>query len=148
MPYRTILLAYDGTVEGRRALQEGAEVAKQLKAKTHLLAVVADDAGAALAHAAAAAEPMERTQFYQGTLNDGVKFLKGEGLEATGHLVHGDPVAEIVKLAERIKADLVVVGHRERGPVARWWNTPTSMSLLDKLDCSVLIGMKQGPARP
>ncbi|HSC46457.1 MAG TPA: universal stress protein, partial [Gammaproteobacteria bacterium] len=66
---------------------------------------------------------------------------------STGHLVHGDPVAEIVKLAERVKADLVVVGHRERGPVARWWNTPTSMSLLDKLDCSVLIGMKQGPTR-
>ena len=148
MPYRTILLAYDGTMEGRRALQEGAEVAKRLKAKTHLLAVVADDAGAAMAQAAAGAAPMERTQFYQGTLNEGVKFLKNEGLDATGHLVHGDPVAEIVKLAERIKADLVVVGHRERGPVARWWNTPTSMSLLDKLDCSVLIGMKQGPTGP
>ncbi|HSC48521.1 MAG TPA: universal stress protein, partial [Gammaproteobacteria bacterium] len=89
MPYRTILLAYDGTVEGRRALQEGAEVAKRLQAKTHLLAVVADDAGAAIAQAVAAAAPMERTQFYQGTLNDGVKYLEGEGLEATGHLVHG-----------------------------------------------------------
>jgi nucleotide-binding universal stress UspA family protein len=148
MPYRTILLAYDGTAEGRRALQEGAEVAKHLKAKTHLLAVVADDAGAAMAQAGGAAAPMERTQFYQGTLNEGVKFLKGEGLDATGYLVHGDPVAKIVKLAERVKADLVVVGHRERGPVARWWNTPTSMSLLDKLDCSVLIGMKPGPTQP
>jgi nucleotide-binding universal stress UspA family protein len=148
MPYQTMLLAYDGTPEGRRALQEGAEVAKHFRAKTHLLAVIADDAGAAMAQAASAAPPMERTQFYQGTLNEGVKFLKGEGLDATGHLVHGEPVEEIVKLAERIKADLVVVGHRERGPVARWWNTPTSMSLLDKLDCSVLIGMKQGPPRP
>lgn len=143
MPYKTILLAYDGTTEGRRALREGAEVAKHSRAKTHLLAVIADHAGAAMAQAASGAAPMERTQFYQGTLNEGVKFLKGEGLEASGHLVHGDPVTEIVKLAEKLKADLVVVGHRERGPFARWWSTPTSMSLLDKLDCSVLIGMRR-----
>ena len=39
--YRKILLTYDGTIEGRRALHEGAEVARTFGAQTHLLAVIA-----------------------------------------------------------------------------------------------------------
>jgi nucleotide-binding universal stress UspA family protein len=144
MAYRNILLAYDGSLEGRRALLEGTEVAKCFKARTHLLAVIKPTVGTAMAQGLAPAEPGEQTVYYQGTLNDGVKFLKSQGLEAEGHAVHGDPVEEIVKLAKEVSADLVVVGHRERGGLAKWWSTPTCMSLLDKLDCSLLIGIQEG----
>ena len=140
MPYKTILLAYDGTEDGRRALLEGAEIAKRFKTKVHLLAVISDDAGSVLAQGMGGAQ-MERTVFYKNTLDAGVRFFKKHGLEAEGHVVHGEPVEEIAKLAKEIGAELVVVGHRERGPLARWWSTPTSMSLLDKLECSVLVGM-------
>lgn len=144
MAYRNIVLAYDGSLEGRRALLEGAEIAKCFKARAHLLAVIKTNLGNAMAQGLAPAEPGEQTVYYQGTLNDGVKFLKSQGLEAEGHAVHGEPVEEIVKLAKEVAADLVVVGHRERGALARWWSTPTSMSLLDRLDCSLLIGMQEG----
>ncbi|HEV7164440.1 MAG TPA: universal stress protein [Gammaproteobacteria bacterium] len=143
MAYRNILLAYDGSSEGRRALLEGTEIAKRFDAMTHLLAVIKPDVGTGMAQGLAAAEPGEKTQYYQGTLNEGVKFLKSHGLEAEGHVVHGEPVDEIVKFAKRVSADLVVVGHRTRGTLARWWTTPTSMSLLDKLECSLLIGMQE-----
>lgn len=144
MSYRNIVLAYDGSAAGRRALLEGAEIAKCYKARTHLLAVIRPGLGTAMAQGLAAAEDGEQNAYYQGTLEDGVKFLRKLGLEADGRVVHGEPVEEIVKLARTVKADLVVVGHRVRGPLARWWSTPTSMSLLDKLDCSVLIGMQEG----
>ena len=143
MAYRTILLAYDGSIEGRRALLEGTEIAKRFDAMTHLLAVIKTDVGTAMAQGLAAAEPGEKTQYYQGTLSEGVKFLRSQGLEAEGHAVHGEPVDEIVKFAKRVSADLVVVGHRTRGTLARWWTTPTCMSLLDKLECSLLIGMQE-----
>lgn len=142
MPYKTIVLAYDGTAEGRRALLEGAELAKRCHADTHLLAVIADSVGGAIAQGMGA-EPMQRTVFFRATVEDGVKFFKSMGLEAKSHVVHGEPVEEIVKLAQEVHADLVVVGHRERGPLARWLSTPTSMSLLDKLSCSLLIGMRE-----
>jgi|SRR5580698_3213159 nucleotide-binding universal stress UspA family protein len=144
MAYHTILLAYDGSLEGRRALLEGTEIAKCFKANTHLLAVIKPAIGNTMAQGLAPAEPGEQTVYYRGTLNDGVKFLKSQGLEAEGHTVHGDPVEEIVKLAHAVSADLVVVGHRERGALAKWWNTPTCVSLLDRLDCSLLIGMLEG----
>ncbi|MGB9430349.1 MAG: universal stress protein [Gammaproteobacteria bacterium] len=143
MLYENIVLAYDGSLEGRRALREGAELAAQFKARTHLLAVIKHSAGMAIgqgfeARGLAAAE----VSHFQKTLDEGVSILKSFGLEASGHLTEGDPVAEIVKLAVSVKADLVVVGHRERGALARWWRTPVSMSLLDKLNCSLLIGMQ------
>jgi nucleotide-binding universal stress UspA family protein len=143
MTYKTILLAYDGTEEGRRALLEGAELAKRFQAQTHLLAVITGKTGAAMAQGLAAAAPMEQTVYFQNTIGEGVRFFKKHGLQAQGHAVHGEPVEEIVKLAKQIGADLVVVGHRERGALARWWSTPTSMSLLEKLGCSVLIGRKE-----
>jgi nucleotide-binding universal stress UspA family protein len=141
MPYRTIVLAYDGSEDGRRALLEGAEVAKRFRSKTHLLAVIKDDANAAMAQAYVATPPGDRTAFHQNTVRDGVQFFKSHGLEVTGHVARGDPVTEIVKLAQEVKADLVVVGHRERGLLEKWWTTPTSMSLLERIDCSLLIGM-------
>ena len=144
MAYRNIVLAYDGSLDGRRALLEGAAIAKCFKAKTHLLAVINPGLGMGMAQGLAAAQDGEQTVYYKGTLEDGIKFLRKYGLEADGRVVHGDPVEEIVKLAKAVKADLVVVGHRIRGPMARWWSTPTSMSLLDKLDCSLLIGMLDG----
>ncbi len=38
--YQKILLCYDGTLEGRKALRCGADLALELKAETHLLSVV------------------------------------------------------------------------------------------------------------
>lgn len=143
MLYENIVLAYDGSLTGQRALREGAELAARFKARTHLLAVIKHSTGVAIGQgfegrSLAAAE----ASHFQQTLDEGVAILKRFGLEASGHLVEGDPIDEIVKLAQRVHADLVVVGHRERGVLARWWRTPVSMSLLDKLKCSVLIGMQ------
>lgn len=143
MLYENIVLAYDGSIPGQRALREGAELAARFKARTHLLAVIKHSTGVAIGQgfegrSLAAAE----ASHFQQTLDEGVAILKRFGLEASGHLVEGDPIEEIVKLAQKVHADLVVVGHRERGALARWWRTPVSMSLLDKLKCSVLIGMQ------
>jgi nucleotide-binding universal stress UspA family protein len=40
--YKRILLAYDGSVEGRTALREGALLARQCGAEVFLLAVLVD----------------------------------------------------------------------------------------------------------
>lgn len=51
--YRTILLAYDGSRQGREALDQGAELASLCQTRVYLLAVVAHELGVALAEAAA-----------------------------------------------------------------------------------------------
>lgn len=143
MLYTNIVLAYDGSLEGRRALREGAEIAVQFGARAHLLAVIKQSAGAAIGQGFdPRALPGDEEQQFRTILDEGVGILEKFGLAASGYLTQGDPVDEIVKLVSEVGADLVVVGHRERSALARWWRTPVSMSLLDKLACSVLIGRK------
>jgi nucleotide-binding universal stress UspA family protein len=139
MAYRTILLAYDGTTDGRRVLLEGADLAKRHSAKTHLLAVITGKTGAVMAQSLSAANPMEQTQFFNNTVDDGVKFFKSRGIEVEGHVARGEPAEEIANLAKQVTADLVVVGHRAQSGLAKWWSTPTCVSLLDAVDCSVLV---------
>ena len=50
--YRKVLLAYDGSVEGRIALREGAMLAKLCQAEVVLLAVVNLSAGIMMAEGA------------------------------------------------------------------------------------------------
>ncbi|HET7674478.1 MAG TPA: universal stress protein [Gammaproteobacteria bacterium] len=145
--YHTIVLAYDGSLGGRRALREGAEVAIKFGSATHLLAVMKPAFGTQIGHGFDIGHMTDtELKHYSDTLDEGVAMLKGWGLEATGHLVRGDPVAEISRLAAEVAADLVVVGHGSHGALARWWRTPLSASLLDKLECSLLIAMREPAA--
>jgi nucleotide-binding universal stress UspA family protein len=144
MSYRTILLAYDGSTDGRRVLLEGADLAKGFGAKTHLLAVITEKSGAAYAQSLTAASPLDHTLSFRDTVDDGVKFFQRRGIEVEGHVARGEPCAEIARLARQVGADLVVVGHRPHGALARWWSRPTCMSLLDRLHCGVLVCRQEG----
>lgn len=138
--YRTILLAYDGSLSGRRALREGANLAIKFEAQAHLLAVMKPAFGAQIGHGFDTGHMMNaELKAFEETLEEGVALLKEWGLNANGHLVRGDPVGEISRLAEEVESDLVIVGHDRSGTLSRWWHTPLSTSLLDKLDCSLLI---------
>jgi nucleotide-binding universal stress UspA family protein len=110
MLYTDIVLAYDGSLDGRRALREGAEIAVQFKARTHLLAVIKQSAGAAIGQGYdPRGLPGDEAIYFQKILDEGVQILTGFGLGASGRLSHGDPVDEIVKLVNETNADLVVV---------------------------------------
>ncbi len=82
--YKKVLLAYDGSIEGRRALREGAKLAQFCGAEVFLLAVV-----------------------------------------------------------EISSANLVVVGHRATGPLARWWFGSVGTYLIKHLRCSVLVAQTE-----
>jgi nucleotide-binding universal stress UspA family protein len=139
--YRTLLLAYDGTLEGRVALREGALLAKRCNANVVLLAVVNTTAYAS-AGMDAAYVPPDPTPDYQKILDEGVARLTRMGLRHTSRLLHGDPVTCIVDVAKEFVVDLVVVGHHKQGFLARWLRGSVTASLIDLLDCSLLMGRR------
>jgi hypothetical protein len=72
--YRTILLAYDGSRQGREALDQGARLARLCQARVCLLAVVAHKPGVALAEAAAYSDvPQREYQEVRGVLMAGAE---------------------------------------------------------------------------
>ena len=138
--YEEILLCYDSTREGRRALIKGAELAQALGAKTHLLAIAAASGGY-FPEAPSEIALSEEERGIREILKEGVERLRARGLTATGHLVFGDPIEQIPAVAKSLGCDLIVVGYRPCGIVQRWWAGAGNAQLLDRVSCSVLVSI-------
>ena len=143
--YRNILLAYDGTPKGSAVLRQGAELAALCKARVCLLAVVTIPSGVAIAESIVPPdlEPETRAEV-QASLDEGTRQLQARGLEVDTRLVAGEPVDQISCVAEEIGADLIVVGHKPRGPLARWWQGSVGRTLLAQTPCSLLVAVEPG----
>ena len=146
MKYRKILLAYNGTQEGKRALLECADLAGFLKAETHLLAVASMPPSLFLTEGFVPEELLEEEKKRtQQVLDEGVKSLAERGFKSEGHLAVGEPVEEICRLAKEIGVELIVVGHNQKTSfAARWWKGSVGASLIDYSPCSVLIALSRG----
>jgi nucleotide-binding universal stress UspA family protein len=138
--YKRILLAYDGSVEGRTALREGALLARQCGAEVFLLSVLVDTGTLLLPEVALAGAFVHTENDYMDILNEGVARLKKLGFDPTAKLVRGQPAEEIGNFAREIGADLIVVGHRRQSAFDRWWSGPKGAYLMDYTDCSLLVG--------
>jgi nucleotide-binding universal stress UspA family protein len=138
--YRTILLAYDGTREGRLALREGAMLAKTFRSDVVLLAVVEPARVPLAVEVGVIYVQHEQSEEYQKVLTEGSERLTKLGLAHKTVLKRGDPATCIADVAKEISAELVVIGHHKTGRLARWLNEPVTASLIETLDCSVLSG--------
>lgn len=137
--YKRILLAYDGSLEGRLALREGALMARQCQAEVFLLSVISETTGTRVAQGADAGVLVSLEETYRAVLADGVARLEHLGFTPVARLVMGEPAKEIGAYAAEIAADLVVVGHRRRNALARWWSGQSGAYLIDHLQCSLLV---------
>ena len=145
MKYSKILLAYNGSHEGKRALLECADLAGFLQAETHLLAVASMPPSLFLTEGFVPEELLEEEKKRtRQVLDEGVKSLAERGFKAAGILSVGEPVEEICRVAKEIGAELIVVGHNQNTSfAARWWKGSVGGALIDYAPCSVLIAMSK-----
>lgn len=140
--YKKVLLAYDGSIEGRRALREGAKIAQLCNAEVFLLAVL--EVSSVTSLEGGIGIPLdEQIDDYKAILAEGVERLATIGFSATSRLEMGDAGQAIATVAEEIGANLVVVGHRPHGPLARWWFGSVGSYLVKRLRCSVLVAQTE-----
>lgn len=137
--YQKILLCYDGTIEGRRALRQGADVAMAMKANAYLLAICRDMVASAVPEGVTPELVSCEQATAQALLTEGVQWLREHNVPSEGMLVYGDPLLHIPKVAEKIGADLIVVGYRYRSRFSRWWTESDETRLLDRITCSILV---------
>ena len=140
--YKRILLAYDGSESGQKALLDCRDIAQWSHAELFLVAVMPPATTLIAVEAGGydkAAEEQLRAQ-YRAILADGIRRLSESGHKARGELLMGDSVHEITQYARKIDADLIVVGHKHLdGWAARWWRGATSPALIEHAHCSVLV---------
>ena len=140
--YKRILLAYDGSEAGQKALLDCKDIAHLTQSELLLVAVRPPPA-AFIGGESGIYDPAiekEEEQRYKEILEDGLRRLAESGQKVRGELLAGDAVAEITAYARKNESDLIVVGHKHlKGWAARWWSGSVSKSLIEHSPCSVLV---------
>jgi nucleotide-binding universal stress UspA family protein len=140
--YKRILLAYDGSDAGQKALLDTKDVAQWGQSEVYLVAVMPSAMSfVGLEGGVYDVELEEREKKkYQAVLDDGLRRLSDTGHTARGEVVVGEAIDEITKYARKIEADLIVVGHKHlESWAARWWRGSISGALIEHSPCSVLV---------
>jgi nucleotide-binding universal stress UspA family protein len=140
--YKKILVAYDGSDAGQKALLDCKELANWSNAELHLVAVMPSAMSfVGLEGGVYDVELEEREKKkYRGVLEDGIRRMAEAGWQAQGEVVTGEAIEEITKYARKIKADLIIVGHKHLDSwAARWWRGSISGALIEHAPCSVLV---------
>jgi nucleotide-binding universal stress UspA family protein len=140
--YQKILLAYDGSPDGREALEQARELATACGATVHLVAIIDRSERVVVALEGVSFVSDEAQLATQSALDAGVKCLNDAGCVATNVVKYGDPAYQIVLSAREIDADLIVVGHRDQGTLARWLGGSVGAAVLHHAPCSVLVAVK------
>ena len=144
MDVRSILVPTDFSECARHAVPVAAELARLLGARViclHVVEPVVQPVGwTPVAEPLAAAELGERLE--ETAARDLPAFSKSEefaGLEVEDLLAHGEPAAEIVRVAEERGAGLIVVSSHGRTGLGRILFGSTAESVVRHARCPVLV---------
>lgn len=143
MLYKKIVLAYDGSESGRRALLGIKELGQWKRPKLFLLAVIPSgslDVGAMEMAYVGCESPVDNRTSLKEQLREEINVLRCMGFDVVEGILEGDFIREIIKYAITQEADLIVVGHkREKSLLKRWFSGAIAQSLIENSPCNVLV---------
>ena len=136
--FNKILVAYDGSEGAKLALEKVADLAKFASAEFHLLAV-----GRIPEYAETVSETEEAREqarsYYSKIMDDATDYLKQRGLSGKIHIDFGKPADTILRIAENLSVDLLVLGTHPHSAVRRRVLGATVDKVIDHAHCSVLV---------
>jgi nucleotide-binding universal stress UspA family protein len=145
MKLSTIVVGYDGTEAARAALERAAGLAEAFAA-TVVVATVAEPVagGAAAAGSIPLALPEIETELpareaWQQLLDEARSYLAARGIRAEGASPVGRPGEQIVEVAQKHEADLIVVGTHKPRLLERLLEGSVSRDVARRAPCDVLI---------
>jgi nucleotide-binding universal stress UspA family protein len=147
--FKRVLLCYDGSDAGRRALRRGAELAIQLDAHAYVLSIVPGGirdpylAAGAAGHACIVDTVENR---HEMLLRESVERLRSRGVTAEGYLTSGNVIDQIASFAKRLNIDLIVLGHYPQPSGGFWWSGAQRTSLAERANCCVLVAVDTAAA--
>lgn len=144
----TIAVGYDGRDEARLALHGACDLARQIGASVHVVAV-AEPSPAAYGTADGLSESyvalgQQREEMMRTSLDAAVADTPDD-LAVEGELLRGDPVEALLEAAAG--ADLIVIGSRGYGPIRGVLLGSVSMDVLRSASCPV-ITFPRGAGQP
>jgi universal stress protein A len=134
---QTIVVGYDEGEPATRALARAAELSKAFGCKLVVTSVAR--ALVPAGHGLGPEDPIDTIAEHDEQLRHASAVLAEHGVTADYRTGLGDPEHEIVRLAEELDADMIVVGTREPGFIARLFGLSVSGGVQRHAHCDVLI---------
>ncbi|MDE4909009.1 universal stress protein [Methanogenium marinum] len=137
--YTKILLATDGSENARRAANEAAGLARELSSHVILVYII---------HNPPSQSRMVKANFdvhslleedAKSEIKHTIDIFEKDGLAYTLKVAIGDPAAEIIEIAEKETADLIVIGSRGLGTLKGVFMGSVSQKVTYHAKCPVLI---------
>ena len=141
--FTRVLLCYDGSAAGRRALRRGADLSICLKSQVYVLSIIPAGALDPVLAAGAAGHAclVNEDHGYRRMLDESVEWLKARGLAAEGYLASGDTVERILEYANKLAVDLIVLGYYPRPTGGFWWSGGSRTTLAERAHCCILVAV-------
>jgi len=137
---KRILIATDGSPSAIEAVELGLELASENDARVHVVHVVPSaDVAPWSAFGMSAGAPHVETPVDRAPGDDAGARAEERGIPRTGELLTGVAVDEIVAYADSHDVDLIVMGSRGHGAVARALLGSVSLGVLRETRRPVLI---------
>jgi hypothetical protein len=135
--FARFLVASDGSEFSAAAVREALNMAGKCGAEVHVMSLIATG----LEHEGLGENVLKQEQDSAQAHLDGIKAqADAAGVACETHLIRGDRVdREIVELAERVNADLIVMGRRGRRGLARLMLGQATAQVIGQAHCNVLV---------
>lgn len=148
--YDRIIVPLDGSDLAEQALDEAKELSRKLDIPLHLVRVVdtyrsqsLPATGMALDYSMLAELAEEEIEDAKTYLGEKVRDLQGEGLKATGDVLHGPIARQIVAAAN--KGDVIVMSSHGRTGIRRWFLGSIAEEVMRHAECPVLLHRATAP---
>jgi nucleotide-binding universal stress UspA family protein len=141
--FKRVLLCYDGSAAGRRALRRGADLAVLLNAQVYVLSIIPSGSldPVLVAGAAGHACIVDEDHGYRKLLDDSVEWLKSRGVKAEGHLTTGETIDRILEYSGKLAIDLIVLGYYPKPSGGFWWSGSQKTTLAERARCCILVAV-------
>jgi nucleotide-binding universal stress UspA family protein len=146
MQYSAIVVGTDGSKAATETVRQGAELARSSGAALHIVAAYRELKGRELDRARRefpvgldVDRPGDTELAARAILEDAELDVGGDGLAIRLHAVKGDPASAIIEVAERERAELIVVGNRGVGNPLRRLRRPIYDRVERRAPCEVRV---------
>jgi Universal stress protein UspA and related nucleotide-binding proteins len=133
-----ILIATDGSIKNRPALEEGIKIARAFGAAVHAVYVIDMGAFSSMSADMPIGDTYRIIKAEADEAFDRIKTLAGD-MPVTTSILDGRPAAEIVKYAVAKKIDLIVIGTQGKKGFERLLLGSVAEEVIRSAPCKVLV---------
>lgn len=137
--YTKILLATDGSENAKRAANEAAGLARELSSHVILVYIINNPPSQSRMVKANFDVHSLLEEDAKSEIKHTIDIFEKDSLAYTLKVAIGDPAAEIIEIAEKERADLIVIGSRGLGAIKGVFLGSVSQKVTHHAKCPVMI---------